>query len=395
MTPTNPVAPLRRLVDDVLRVGDLVAGTVATFDSDERCDRVLAAMNAQRFDVVGVGEPPIRHCVEIGTLEQADPECRVGDLARAVLAEDCVDPSLSLAEFIGLMGRREFVFVLRGDEIGSIATRADLQAPTVTVSVLAHLVSIELGLATLVPRALGKDWLRHLRKTRRDAALDLLARKQQANVESGLEDCLYFSDWLELGCEGPVLECLSYSKAEYKKATGPFTDLRNELAHGGTILDGASAHKAIDRFRRIREVFERTWDAVDHTDEMWKTYLDTDILVGGEPFCGPGAGERVHVITAWNPMSVSRSEQMNRAANAELRAVLVSHDLEVVDAIGRSRSGDWREESFSVAGASRNLISRLGDQFGQKAIFEIADTELRVVRCVDARVIRTRSLAST
>lgn len=396
MTPSSPVASLRRLVDNVLRIGDVVSGPIATFDPDEPCDRVMAVMRAQRFDVAGVGEPPLRRCVLVDDFESADLEAPVSTIARPILAEDCIEPSLPLAEFIEVMGRREFVFVLSGDEIGAIATRAELQAPAITVSVLAHLVSIELGLSILVPRVLGPAWPDKLSEQRREKADAMLTRKKSDNVDTGLEDCLFFGDWVQLGRADAVRSLLGYtSLGRYKKATSKFDKLRNGLAHGGTILDEEDVEKAVGRFRRIRELLDRTWDAVDHTDEWWDSYLDTDIYVGDgsdSKLLQAAAEQRVHVLTAWNPMSVSRSLETNRAANVELRTMLESHDQAVSEVLGRSRSSSWAEESLCVVSASRTLAARIGGQFGQKAVFELAEGEMRVVRCSDARVIRRRLL---
>ena len=98
-------------------------------------------------------------------------------------------------------------------------------------------------------------------------------------------------------------------------------------------------------------------------------------------------------------MSVSRSVETNRSANVELRTMLESHDLLVSEVVGRSRSGSWAEESLCVASASRKLAARIGGQFGQKAIFELADGELRVVRCSDrgssAAAVSTRVQPAT
>ena len=251
----------------MLRIGDVVSGPVVSFEPGEPCERVLAAMKAQRFDVVGVGESPLRQCVQLDAFTGADLEAPVSTIARSILAEDCVEPSLPLAEFVEVMGRRGFVFVFSGDEIGAIATRAELQAPAITVSVLAHLVSIEFGLSILVPRVLGAELAGVAETGTSSSSARVLERKQEQNVDSGLGDCLYFSDWLELAAVAAARESLGYESAgAFRRVTGPFTGLRNDLAHGGTILDGSTVDDAVDRFRRIREFLDRTWDAVDHTD---------------------------------------------------------------------------------------------------------------------------------
>lgn len=122
-------------------------------------------------------------------------------------------------------------------------------------------------------------------------------------------------------------------------------------------------------------------------DALWDAYAATVIrTAAGAVLAGPGAIERVcgHVITAWNPLSVERPLEHNRAAHEALRAQLG----EVVETVSSAPDGTWREEGFLVTGLTREALCALGRDFAQHAVFELDDDEVRVVSCHDGRIVR-------
>ena len=52
-------------------------------------------------------------------------------------------------------------------------------------------------------------------------------------------------------------------------------------------------------------------------------------------------------------------------------------------AAGSSPDGGWAEESVAVVGIDRAAARALGREFGQHAVFEVADGLLRVHACFD------------
>jgi hypothetical protein len=55
----------------------------------------------------------------------------------------------------------------------------------------------------------------------------------------------------------------------FDKATGSFEVMRNDLAHGGSVLDGGPPERAIERVRRVQAFAERVWEEVDRLNERW------------------------------------------------------------------------------------------------------------------------------
>jgi len=391
----NPLPALRALVEHTLVVSDLISTRVWSVEPDVSAKEAAAILSARDFDVAGVAEEPLVRCVTLADLVDCDG--LVADVAQPILAADSVERSLALADFVKALDARPHLFVLDQDRVGWIATRADLQAPAVSVVVLAFLVATEVGAVEVVKATLGEGWFDRLPPERQQKAQTLFAEKQARGVASGLEDCLYFSDWLNLISRTKELrDTLGFrSRKAFDNATGPFTALRNDLAHGGTLLDGRPPSEAIDLFGRIREFAELMWDAAETAGPPWDAYAATILTTAdGTAVAGPKAepdlhwDPPVHVVTAWNPGSDTLPIEVNRAANAGLRSVLVIHELPATPVQGRSPDGRWAEESYLVEGLGREGAVSLGDRFGQAAVFEITGDEVLVVRCPDGAVMR-------
>ncbi|MBC7443776.1 MAG: DUF3293 domain-containing protein [Ramlibacter sp.] len=87
-----------------------------------------------------------------------------------------------------------------------------------------------------------------------------------------------------------------------------------------------------------------------------------------------------YVITAWNPQSKGGlSLHQNRARNLELRRRLVAAGARVMDAVGRSRSGDVAEESFYCTDVLPSAVLDLAEYYEQNAVFHIDAVRLVVV----------------
>jgi uncharacterized protein DUF3293 len=378
-------------------VRDVVREPLWTVRPSQRAADAAAELAARGFDVAGLAEDPVGRYVRRADLEH--PRGRAAGAARPILASEVVSADLPLSELVALLAERPHLFVLDRDRIRWVVTCADLQAPAVGMVVLAYLVAIESGLAHIVVAELGEGWFETLPVDRKAKAQDVFAQRERRNAEIGLADCLYFGDWLLLAarCEA-VRAHLGYGgRRAFEEATGFFIELRNGLAHGGTLLDGAAPDRAIRRFESIRNFADRVWDILGQRHEQWDVYAATILTVQGRRtrLSGPGARRRLpapgplHILTAWNPGSVTRPVTTNRAANQQLARLLEGRSLEPVPVVGASPDRHWREESLLVAGLRRAEAAELGERFGQVAVFELTEDELRVVRCPDAEIMRS------
>jgi hypothetical protein len=393
---SSPLPSLRSIVERAVTVRDIVGDPIWTVLPSAKAREAATILAVRDFDVAGLAEDPVTRYVSREALIGA--RGAVQRVAQPMLASDVVASDLPLADLMTALRTREYLFVLDHDRIRWIVTRADLQAPAVGMVVLTYLVAIEIAMAELVVSELGDSWPDHLTDQRRSRALEIFERRQKDNAAIGLQDCLYFGDWLYLAARAPaVREALGApSTRALEGAIGFFAEMRNGLAHGGSILDGSSSEEAIDRFIRIRNFADLIWQLIDRRHERWDVYASTVISVRGSRvrLAGPRARADLpvqtpaHVLTAWNPSSITKPIDNNRQANHQLAQLLRQRGLDPMEVLGASPDGRWREESLLVGSIPRREAVELASQFGQVAIFELTDTELLVVSCPAGEVLR-------
>ena len=91
----------------------------------------------------------------------------------------------------------------------------------------------------------------------------------------------------------------------------------------------------------------------------------------------------VHVITAWNPGEARPTREENEKANSELQVRLRVEGLHPVRALGADPDSNHSEESWAVVGLSDNRARALGAEFGQVAVFRLADGAQTVLACFE------------
>ena len=118
--------------------------------------------------------------------------------------------------------------------------------------------------------------------------------------------------------------------------------------------------------------------------EQRAAYLETEVTVEGRPAAGALTDlGPFWVVTAWNPFSEELSPLVNAGRHAELCQRFENDGLTWLPAVGSSPDGGWAEESVAVWGLESEAARLLGREFGQHAVFEVADGLLRVHACFD------------
>ena len=394
----SPLPALRGLAERTVTVADLVAAEIWQIPGVVPVAEALAELDARDFDVAAVANTPIRRFVHREDLREQ--EGTVADASRPIDASEIVGRALPVADLVSRLGACEHIFVMDEDQIRWLVTRADLQAPAVGMVALAYVIALEAALAELVRAELGDRFVERLPPARQARAEELFALKRQHNAETTLSDCLCMADWLQLVKGSPALRAAlgCSTPAELRRLVSGLEQARNDLAHGGTLLDGRSPDDAVDLFARLRRATDVAWSRAESLDERWDAYAATVITDGsGRIWAGadaiPLGPAPWHVITAANPDRAVRPDAVNVAANHRLDEVLAGRGLVPVPVLGAAADGTWREQSVAVTGLDRSAACELGHRFGQAGIFELTSGELLVVRCPDGLVMRTRSRA--
>ena len=132
-------------------------------------------------------------------------------------------------------------------------------------------------------------------------------------------------------------------------------------------------------------------------DDIWDAYINSYIIdVDNNVWSGPKAISLpmmtpIHVITACNPHERRLSDQENSDRNQQLTKQLYSLKVDFKYVIGTSADLSWQDDSFAVAGLSRNQACELARSYHQRGVFELTDKELLAIDTQCVKVCRKRS----
>ena len=92
---------------------------------------------------------------------------------------------------------------------------------------------------------IGERWFDELPASRQAAAKEIYERKRAKSAEIGLEECLYFVDWISLAGRCDILlDALGFDRKSFSKACGRLPDIRPRccLKRLGPRRGGARPH---------------------------------------------------------------------------------------------------------------------------------------------------------
>jgi len=173
----------RRLFEAQITISSISEPLRCCSSADAAVD-VAGEMIHLGFDVVGVRESN-RSLVK-GYVQQSDlgsGSCE--DHCRSFEPGDLVSDSMPLIDLVSLLGNKLRVFVLAGNDIEGIVTRADLQKPAVRILLFGLLSLLEMHMSYWARKSYpDNSWQDVLRANRIDASL------KSAELGCGLQQCI-------------------------------------------------------------------------------------------------------------------------------------------------------------------------------------------------------------
>lgn len=288
-----------------------------------------------------------------------------------------VHAALTLQRAFDLLTRHEWLLVRDNGQLAGILTRADLASPVVSVYLLARILGMERGLRRLcgtyghrpiedepgIPGR-GDGW--SISKVVNEAG-----KLERLRADLGVA-----------------------SRSAYENVTSSAIQLRDRLAHSGSVLTyKPDPREALELISRIERLVSEVHRLVADRDEVWTSFANTIVESTMGVLAGPNAKPLpltppVHVITAQNPHEQILSDGENQRRHRLLGEYLRAHaTVEALEVVGRSSEGPWSEDSWAVSGLARDEAIRIGGYFQQRAIFELTDAEILVVGVDTPRVI--------
>jgi CBS domain-containing protein len=215
------------------------------------------------FDAAPLDEDPVARYVERRVLAGKDgPAC---EFAVPINPPVLIAGPAPLATALDLVRRTPVLFVLEGHNVVGVITQADLQLAPVGLYTLGLVFAMENALDLLIKRHAGSTWRHLLTDGRLKKIDDVYASRKDKNAQIEQIDCLNLDDRERLARKLPaVRSALGFSSGEQvSKWMGPVKDLRNTLAHGGSLLDvERDPLRALELISDIRKRAGLVWDAV-------------------------------------------------------------------------------------------------------------------------------------
>ena len=255
--------PLLRIIERSLTVADVAETSLKYVKPSWSVRRIANWLKRMRFDFAPVAEDPPRRYVAREDLDQSlRSQGTALDVARPIDATHLATASLGLADGVLLLKETGFYFVMEGNKLRGIVTKADLQRPAVSMVTLSLALAAEASMDQIIENQHGQGWQNALSPKRLRAAEEFFREREKHEVDIALLQCIMLADRMTLiGQLPPVIEFLGFrSKAEFGRWARKLEILRHTLAHGGDIFDvEGNPDAAIDLFRKVKVFAEQTW----------------------------------------------------------------------------------------------------------------------------------------
>lgn len=179
---------------------------------------------------------------------------------------DLISNSTPLINVLPILRDKNRVFVLSGDIVTGIITRADLQKPPVRILLFGLVSLLEIHLSYLIRKYYPDDtWKKKLKEQRLASAEKIMKERVDRNENLDLIDCLQFCDKRDLATNHQKIRQILHfeSKKRGLKLLDSIEKMRNKLAHSQDIVEGTTWEEIIDLASRVEESIQRSEDFLD------------------------------------------------------------------------------------------------------------------------------------
>ncbi|WP_082797388.1 hypothetical protein [Neobacillus drentensis] len=225
---------LRSLYEKNITVNS-ISETMDTCHLNDDADTIKSMMVIKDYDVLGVED----NGIVIGYVvrnELKDGSCK--EYYRSFSPTELVSESTPLIDTLYIFKEIERIFVLEGNRITKVVTRADLQKPPIRMLLFGLISLLEMHLYRIINDYFPEDtWKEYLGSNRIKFAEELFSLRKSRNEGIQLSDCLQICDKRDIILnEDPLRELLGIeSKSKGKSFFKKLESLRNNLAHAQNL----------------------------------------------------------------------------------------------------------------------------------------------------------------
>lgn len=190
------------------------------------------ALVVRDFDVAGVKENeegPVLGYVVTKDIGEGEFKNYVTPIGIDVVVSD----STPVANIVNILDGNEFAFVIAGNQITGIITKADINKPPVRIYIFGTISLLEMHLNLWISHYFPNDiWTNRIPEDRMAIANGVYNNRKGNNQELSLLECLQFCDKKELlSMSDGFLSVFDFSKNAFQKFLRRAEGIRNGLAH--------------------------------------------------------------------------------------------------------------------------------------------------------------------
>jgi hypothetical protein len=262
------VSELRTLFEDAITVESIFEDIQACLACDP-APSIQDTMHQRDFDVIGIKDSkdgPVDGYVKAEALGSG----KCGDYKQEFHISDLISDSTHLIDIYRILGDKERVFVLVGNTVEGIITRADLQKPPLRILLFGLITLLEMHLSYLVRNYYPHDaWRDKLSAPRVMKAEEMMEARKRRNEELDLIDCLQLCDkrTLVLASSAIMTELKLESKKSGNKTLKDIEELRDKLFHAQDIVTGTNWEEVIALVENVEELIRRSEDSLKRKEE--------------------------------------------------------------------------------------------------------------------------------
>ncbi len=200
--------------------------------ADSRTEDVRRALTLRGFDVAGVKDTLTNEVIGYVLIDELG-DGGLRQSMRSITADLLVSDSTPIAEIFSVLTGREFAFVLSGQRIAGIITRADINKPPVRIYLFGMTSLFEMHLNAWVHHFYDDEgWVEKVPEQRMEAAIRIYDLKKEKNQQLSMLECLQLCDKRDLLAKSDRFRAeFAVSKKGFDSFGKGVEKVRNELAH--------------------------------------------------------------------------------------------------------------------------------------------------------------------
>jgi hypothetical protein len=256
---------LRHLFEDGI-TAQAILEPLQSCPSTANAVEIAQLLSDRDFDVVGVQEESGKEVIGFVFRDSLKTGI-VRSHLQQMTSEHLISDSTPLAKLLSIFKTRERAFVLVGQDVRGIITRADLQKPPVRIYLFGLISLLDMHLTYWVTISYPNDsWKESLSGPRLAKAEKLLADRQSRKQQTDLVDCLQFCDKrdLILVCKDLLNSLGLVQKDVARNFLVAAEKLRDLLAHSQRDLtEGSSWIELADVVELLETVVDKSHELVE------------------------------------------------------------------------------------------------------------------------------------